>query len=178
MKLSVLLTGFAILCFLVVSPVFSADDIQEHPNCKYCGMDRAKFAHSRMLVTYEDGTSVGVCSIHCAALDLALNMDKFPATIFVGDYLTKKQIDAEKASWVLGGKVMGVMTKNAKWAFANKADAERFIQENGGTLITFDEALTASYKDMAEDTKLIRDRRKARRMQMQMEQQSEKKPVQ
>ena len=27
-------------------------DIQAHKDCKYCGMDREKFAHSRMLVEY------------------------------------------------------------------------------------------------------------------------------
>ncbi len=178
MRLSALLTGLALLWLIAASPAFGDDDIQAHPSCKYCGMDRAKFTHSRMLITYDDGSSVGVCSIHCAAIDLALNIDKSPTGIMVGDYPSKKPIDAEKAYWVLGGKVMGVMTKDAKWAFENKDGAERFIQENGGTLITFDEALTASYKDMSEDTKLIRERRKARKMQMQMEHQPEKKQMQ
>ena len=39
------------------------DDVQKEPSCRYCGMDRAKFAHTRMLVTYDDGTVLGTCSI-------------------------------------------------------------------------------------------------------------------
>ncbi len=49
----------------------TAKDVQEHQTCKYCGMDRGKFAHSRMLIEYADGSSMGTCSIHCAAIDLA-----------------------------------------------------------------------------------------------------------
>ena len=36
------------------------------------------------------------------------------------------------------------MTKQAKWAFEKKEDAEKFIAENGGILATFDEAMKAS----------------------------------
>ena len=136
------------------------DDVAKKASCKYCGMDRNIFAHSRMLVTYEDGSSTGTCSLHCTAVDLALNIDKTPKTIEVGDFKTKKLIDAEKASWVIGGSKPGVMTKRAKWAFESKADAEAFIKENGGKPATFDEAIKASYEDMYADTKMIRDKRK------------------
>jgi hypothetical protein len=140
------------------------DDVAKHPSCKYCGMDRAKFAHSRMLLEYGDGTAVGTCSIHCAAVDLALNIDKTPKALLVGDYGTKALIDAEKATWVLGGSKMGVMTKNAKWAFAQKGEAEKFIAQNGGAISTWDEVMNASYEDMNADTKMIRERRKMRMM--------------
>ena len=52
------------------------------------------------------------------------------------------------------------MTKKAKWAFENKADAEKFIAENGGSLSTFDEAMKATFEDMYADTKMIREKRK------------------
>ncbi|MBU5614191.1 nitrous oxide reductase accessory protein NosL [Geomonas azotofigens] len=142
-------------------------DIESHPSCAYCGMDRGKFAHSRVLIEYDDGTSFGACSLHCAAVDLANKIDKAPKTITVGDYRTKTLIDAEKAVWVLGGKKAGVMTGNAKWAFAEKGAAEEFIQENGGAVVTFDEAIKAAYEDMYRDTKQIRERRKMKRSQMQ-----------
>jgi len=139
-------------------------DIQKHPSCKYCGMDRQKFSHSRMLIEYEDGSSVGTCSIHCVAVDLSLNIDKTPKTIGVGDYNTKALIDAEKAVWVIGGSKPGVMTKRAKWAFAEKGAAEAFVKDNQGKVATFDEAMRATYEDMNEDTKLLRERRKMRQM--------------
>jgi copper chaperone NosL len=141
------------------------EDIQKIASCKYCGMDRAKFAQSRMLIEYEDGTSVGTCSIHCVAVDLALNIDKTPKTIGVGDYNTRALVDAEKAVWVIGGNKPGVMTKRAKWAFANKSDAEAFVKAEGGMVATFEEAMKATYVDMYADTKMIREKRKMKKMQ-------------
>jgi nitrous oxide reductase accessory protein NosL len=119
-----------------------------------------------MLVVYDDGTEVGACSLHCAAIDLAINIDKTPKTIYVGDFNTKKLIDAEKALWVIGGNKPGVMTKRAKWAFEKKADADAFIAKEGGTIANFDQAISASYEDIYADTKMIRERRKMKRMQM------------
>lgn len=142
-----------------------AKDIQAQPSCKYCGMDRQQFAHSRILIEYDDGTSLGACSIHCAAVDLALNIDKTPKAIMVGDYLSKELIDAETATWVIGGSKPGVMTKRAKWAFAKKDDAEKFVKENGGSLSTFDQVMKATYEDMYDDTRMIRDKRKTKGMQ-------------
>ena len=148
--------------FLSLSAGFclAQDDVAKQASCKYCGMDRKTFAHSRMLVSYEDGAALGTCSLHCAAVELALNIDKTPRTIEVGDYKTKKLVDAEKAFWVIGGSKPGVMTKRAKWAFESKADADAFIKENGGKPASFDEAIKASYEDMYADTKMIRDKRK------------------
>jgi copper chaperone NosL len=147
------------------------NDVKEIPACKYCGMNRETFAHSRMLIEYDDGTIIGTCSLHCVSVDLAVNLDKAPKAIKVGDYGQKNLINAETATWIVGGTKPGVMSKNAKWAFANRVDAEKFLKENGGRIATFDEALDAAYKDLAEDTKMIRERRKIRKMQM-----MEKKP--
>lgn len=152
--------------FLSLSAGFclAQDDVAKQASCKYCGMDRKTFAHSRMLVSYEDGSSMGTCSLHCTAVELALNIDKTPRTIEVGDYKTKKLVDAEKAFWVIGGSKPGVMTKRAKWAFESKTDAEAYIKENGGKPASFDEAIKASYEDMYADTKMIREKRKMMKM--------------
>ena len=156
-----------VCCFSLVGIAVAQDDIGKFPACKYCGMDRSKFAHSRILIDYEDNTAVGICSIHCAAIDLSLNIDKIPKAIWVGDFYTKNLINAEKAFWVIGGSKMGVMTKNAKWAFEKKEDAEKFIKTNGGEMATFDQAMKASYEDMYADTQMIRKKRKMMKMQMQ-----------
>ncbi len=154
-----------IACIVSIGGVaFGAADMQNNPSCKYCGMDRTKFAHSRMVVEYDDGTSLGTCSMHCLAIELALNIDKTPRSLQVGDYNSKTLIDAEKAFWVMGGNKPGVMTKRAKWAFENKADAEKFIAENGGSLSSFDVTIKASYEDMYTDSKMIREKRKMKKM--------------
>jgi copper chaperone NosL len=164
-KLHIFLMIMALCLFMIAAVAFAQDDIKKHPTCTYCGMDREKFAHSRMLIEYDDGTTEGACSLHCAAIDLALHIDKTPKAILVADYNTKKLIDADKATWVIGGSKMGVMTKRGKWAFEKKEDAEKFIKENAGTLVTFDEAMKAAYEDMYADTKMIREKRKMKKME-------------
>jgi copper chaperone NosL len=150
----------ALVFGVLVMVALAQDDIKQSQNCKYCGMDRQKFDFSRMLIEYDDGTSTGVCSLHCAAVELATNIDKTPKAIKVADFGTKNLIDAEKAFWVLGGSKPGVMTKRGKWAFEKKDDAEAFIKTNGGTLTSFDDVIKAAYTDMYEDTKMIRDKRR------------------
>jgi len=155
-----------VICLLLTAgAAFAQDDIKKHPSCKYCGMDRAKFAHTRVFVEYEGGTTEGTCSIHCAAIDFALNIDKIPKMIQVGDYNTKMLVDVEKGFWVIGGSKPGVMTKRAKWAFAKKTDAEKFVSENGGNLASFEQAIKAAFEDMYTDTKMIQERRKMPKME-------------
>lgn len=125
-------------------------DAQHHPECKYCGMDRRRYAYSRMLVEYHGGTAVGTCSIHCTGIDLALNPDKTPKAMLVGDFDTKRLIDAEKAVWVIGGDKMGVMSIRGKWAFEERERAAAFINAHGGQTATFEEAMKATFEDMYE----------------------------
>lgn len=144
-----------IALFLVLSLVtvcLAADKVEAPDSCKQCGMDRTKFAHSRMVVTYSDGSSSGTCSINCVVTDLR-QTGKEVASFQVADYNTKKLIDAKTAAWVIGGSKKGVMTRVAKWAFAEKKDAESFIKANGGKLTSFDETLKAAEMDAAERAK-------------------------
>jgi nitrous oxide reductase accessory protein NosL len=147
------------------------EDIDVHKECKYCGMNRGMFDFSRMLIEYEDGTTVAVCSAHCAAVDLANSIDKTPKMIKVGDFNGKQLIDAEKAFWVVGGTKPGVMSKRGKWAFEKKEDAENFMKTNQGKSASFEEVMKMAYEDMYEDTKMIREKRKMKKMKM-MEQKS------
>ncbi len=149
-----------------VAAATAGSDVKTFADCKYCGMNREKFSFSRVLIEYDDGTVIGLCSIHCAAVDLANNIDRTPISIKVGDYNSRKLIDAEKAFWVIGGAKPGVMTKQPKWAFAKEEDAKTFVKENGGTLATFDQVMKAAYDDMYQDTKMLREKRKMMRMKM------------
>ncbi len=150
---------------LAVSGVARAEhhlgDVSDGPSCKYCGMDRAKFASTRMVVEYDDGSRLAACSLHCVAVDLANQIDRTPIAIKVADMNTQALVDAEKAVWVLGGSKPGVMTRRAKWAFADRAAAEAFVKENGGTIASFEEAVKAAYEDLYQDNKMIREKRKA-----------------
>lgn len=153
----------ALTLFLGPSLASAQEDIAKRPSCKFCGMDREKFATSRVLIEYEDGSTAGMCSLRCASVELALAIDKFTKTIRVGDYNTGTLLDAEMAAWVIGGSKPGVMTRRAKWAFGTMADAEKFAKENGGTVVAFEAAVKAAYEDLYEDTRMIRERREAKR---------------
>lgn len=118
--------------------------VENPAKCQNCGMDRTAFAASRVLIAFVDGTTVGTCSINCAHDEATKNASKKIKNIKVADYASKKLIDAKKATWVIGGRKQGVMSATAKWAFEDRAGAERFIKENGGKTATFDEAWKAA----------------------------------
>ncbi len=119
------------------------DDIAAHPRCEHCGMSRQRFSFSRMLIQYEDGTESGVCSVQCAATDLAENKEKKVKAILVADHDSGKLIDARTAHWVMGGSQPGVMTAVAKWAFEKDEDAQAFMKAKGGSASDYDAVLKA-----------------------------------
>lgn len=131
----------------------------EDVSCQYCGMKKTQFGHSWTIITHSDGNEEMMCSIHCAAIDMALHTDKPVSRITVGDYGTHKQIPAESAFWVIGGDKTGVMTARAKWAFETKADADRFIEAHGGKHADFDTVMKAAFEDMYLDTLMIQKKR-------------------
>ena len=153
---------FFSLSFIAITVSMAGDDIAKHPKCTFCGMDRLKFAHSRMLVTYDDHKSEGYCSLHCSALMMAYKMGKTPVSKWVGDYRSKQLIPADKAVWVVGGDQRGVMTHKAKWAFADQGDALGFIAKHGGTIGGYETALHTAYGDLYADTKMFWKKRAAK----------------
>lgn len=151
------------------------DELQKYPRCRYCGMERAKFSHTRHLLVYDDDSVEGTCSIHCAAISLSLNLDRGPKAIYVGDAGAADEIKplvlADKASYVIDASKPGTMTKVSKFAYADKAKAEAAAKAEasakaGAKLATFDEALKAAYLDMADDTMMVRKRRGEMRKKM------------
>jgi copper chaperone NosL len=82
----------------------------------------------------------------------------------VGDYFTARQIEADKAHWVIGGDKLGVMTSRAKWAFETREAAGKFIGEHGGQSAVFKEVIKAAFEDMYRDTIMIQKKRKLMKM--------------
>jgi len=161
----VYITSILILLLSGVLYGQNREDIHLHLECRYCGMDRGSFDFSRMLIGYDDGTTMAFCSIRCAAVDIANKLDSSPVKISVGDFISRELIDAERAHWVIGGSRPGVMSARGKWAFENNEDADQFVKQNGGLRTGFEEAMKAAYEDMYTDTKMVRDKRKTKRMQ-------------
>ena len=140
-----------IICTLFAFATAGAAGTVESPKaCRQCNMDRTVFDQSRMLIVYADGTTVGLCSVHCAAADMKQNKDKQVKSLMVADYTTKDLTDARTAIWVIGGNKAGVMTSVAKWAFAREEEAQKFVLENGGKVVPFDQAMKAAEEEIDE----------------------------
>lgn len=135
--------GSLLICLTLAIPLasFGAVAVEDPKDCKVCGMDRTASARSRMLITYEDGTSVGVCSVHCAAAEMEMSKGKAIKSLQVADYATRELLDATSAVWVVGGDEKGTMTQTAKWAFAKEDAARQFIREHGGEVTPFDQVM-------------------------------------
>lgn len=145
-------------------------ELEKYPQCPYCGMSRKDNHGNRYVIHYSDNRVDATCSLHCAALSLSLNLDRIPKTIHAADAGgasdPRPLILTENATYLIGSKIPGVMTSRSKVAFAQREAATAAAKHNGGELGTFDDALTATYLDMAKDTMMIRQRREERRKKM------------
>lgn len=164
----------AVICLSFIfsfSPAFSAQfqDQHDHVACKHCGMDRTKFAHSRMLVKYPDGEEVGTCSLHCTIKDLKEHAGQDAVSVKVADFYTHKLINSDDAIWVVGGDKKGVMTMRAKWAFESTAGANKFIAAHGGEIVSTEIAMRAGRDDMAKDMERMRKMKAMKKKKMAME---------
>ena len=137
---------FALAAFC--TPSFAFEDVDVHPACAICGMDRDAFGYSRMLIEFEDGRTFGTCSLRCAAVILQAEEGKKARSVKVADYDTRELVEAEEATWVIGGKMPGVMTHVAKWAFRDGKNADRFLDESGGARSTYGEALREAIREL------------------------------
>ncbi|MBU1665864.1 MAG: nitrous oxide reductase accessory protein NosL [Gammaproteobacteria bacterium] len=146
------------------------NELKKYPKCPYCGMDRAQFHHARHLVQYADDLVDGTCSIHCLSISLAINLDREPKAIYAPDNASseavKPLINVDQASYLIGGKLPGVMTHRGKTAYGSKEAALAAKEIHNGEIGDFAAALTASYADLAKDTLMIRKKREERRQHM------------
>ena len=159
--------------FLQVDTDPLTDEFTKYPRCPYCGMMREMYSHTRHLIVYGNDTVDGTCSLHCAAISLALNMDAGPKTIYAGDAGAEGEVkplaDSAAMTYVIDPAKPGTMTAVSKWAYADAAKAEAAVAASpDAKAVGFDEALVLAFGDMAKDTLMIRKRRGEKRKQMGM----------
>ncbi len=142
-------------------------EFEKYPRCPYCGMVRKQWSHTRHLIQYDDDSTEGTCSIHCASLSLGLNMDRAPKNIWVGDAGSdaeiKPLIKVEDAHYAIDPSKPGTMSATRKWAYADAAKAASVGAER---VVPFEEALETAYAGMAKNTLMIRKRRAEKRAHM------------
>ncbi len=157
MMLKILLTLTLVLGFANAKmtmfqsvPMDKATILQEGKNkmyCPTCGMTLPMFYKTNHAGTI-DGHTKQYCSIHCAVMVKDLKkMDL--KDIKVVDTKSLKFVDAKTAHYVIGSSKKGTMTMVSKYAFADKAAADAFAKENGGTVAGFKEAWESSKKDFS-----------------------------
>ena len=142
-------------------------DIEKYAKCPYCGMDRKEHNKTRMLVQYGDDLADGVCSIHCLALSLSLNIDREPKNIWGPDFGSTQEprplVPVDQLTYLIGADLKHAMTKKSKHSFASLDVAKEFQGKHGGNLGNFSDALRESYLGMSEDVAQIRKNREERR---------------
>ena len=151
------------------------NELSKYPRCRYCGMERAKFSHTRHLLVFEDDSVEGTCSLHCSAISLSLNMDRGPKAIYAGDAgapgAIKPLVAVDRAHYVVDPSKPGTMTRISNSAYASRAAAEAAAAVDasakaGAKVVDFNTALTSAYLGMAEDTVMLRKRRGEMRKRM------------
>lgn len=119
--------------------------------CDLCGMDRIRFARSRMLLERQDGSSTGVCSLHCALEALAAPQGSPVRALRVADRAHPANlVEARTCTWVIGGDLPGVMARTATWAFGEAGEARAFVRRHGGQVADFQAARKALRQEGAE----------------------------
>jgi nitrous oxide reductase accessory protein NosL len=142
------------------------NELDKHPRCAQCGMDRRMFHRTRHLIQFEDGATEGTCSIHCVAISLVHHLPATAQAVWAADFGAAAEprplVPADKAGYLIGGNFPPVMSRRPKTAFAS-VEAARVAQAgNGGELADFDQALVASYADLVDVMKQRRRRRAER----------------
>lgn len=104
--------------------------------CVNCGMARPMWA--RTWKTFENWKGAfEVCSFTCLA-KLSVKSAENPINVKVALYRDPKTMRAaENASYVVGSKAKGTMTKTSKPAFASQKEAEEFAGTCGGEVMDF-----------------------------------------
>jgi nitrous oxide reductase accessory protein NosL len=134
------------------------DELQKHPRCVICNMDRRKFHYARHLLHYADYHVQGTCSVHCAAECMLRERRRGFLSIYAPDFASpddpKPLIEAASATYLIGSDLRGVMTPVSKVSFASREAALLARQTYGGEVAGFAVAISASLEEMA--TSLVR----------------------
>lgn len=143
------------------------NDLEKYPSCPYCGMDRRYNHSSRMLIQFSNDLPDPLCSVHCGAISLALNLSLDPKAIYVADNAVdtdpRPLVEVSKATFLVGSDLPGVMTWNSKVAYGTVAAAEAAKKVHGGQLMDFAQTLRVSFTDLADDVDRMRKAREERR---------------
>lgn len=154
-------SGAALAMFVTLGIAGAASlgtrDVAEYPSCSHCGMDRTRWSHTRHRVEYSDGHVEATCSLRCAAQSLDDNWGRRVQGVSAADAGSPDDLEplwpVDELVYVLDPTQPGTMAPRRKWAYRDRAAAEamaRKLEASGGRLLTFDQALLATFEDVVE----------------------------
>lgn len=126
--------------------------------CNVCGMHLSKYYKTSHVTEFKNGHKEQYCSLHCQTQIHEDHEEKIK-NIQVVDTNSLKLIDAKKASYVVGSSKEGTMSSVSEYAFATKPEAEKFKNEFGGNIHSFDETLKLAKDKLKKDNELLDEKR-------------------
>ncbi|MGI6407442.1 MAG: nitrous oxide reductase [Gammaproteobacteria bacterium] len=132
-------------------PASLDNELEQHPRCIICNMDRRKFHYSRHVLYYTDQHTEGTCSINCASEAMLRERKRGFSAIYAADFGShsdpKPLIEVTQATYLIGSSLTGVMTQVSKHSFARRSDAEAEMARSGGQLASFEQAVSSALED-------------------------------
>jgi len=127
----------AVVLLLAVTPALG---MQPDPTkCALCGMEMAKYPHTRYTITKADGKTMVTCGVQCG-LTAHIRLGDAWKSATATDLFTNKQIDAKDATLVHGSRIITDMSPGFI-AFKAREHGEKFAEAFGGKVMNYAEAL-------------------------------------
>lgn len=130
---------FTICSVLLFTLHASAQEVPQ--KCEICNMDLNKYRSTMHIITLKDGSKKHLCGFADASRAIMKAGDENVVKVEAVDHSTGRIIDAQKASYVEGSKIKGVMSPISRLAFEEKGSAQKFTEKEGGMIVSFDDAL-------------------------------------
>ena len=135
------LFGFLFFALLFAFAGYSAEMAGK---CSLCGMNLAGNENTAYEIVYMDGTQETYCCPHCGLYEHAMKKDSVKSAR-ARCFISGEWMDPDQAVFLF--KSSAVPACAPSWiAFGDKAEAEKFQKGFGGTLYSFEEALTERAK--------------------------------
>lgn len=132
--------------FLFVAMLFATLGIamEMAVKCPLCGMNMAGNENTAYEIVYKDNTQEVFCCPHCGLYVNATKKDSVKSAK-ARDFISGEWMDPAQMTFVF--KSNAVPACAPSWiAFGNKTEAENFQKGFGGTVYSFEEALTERAK--------------------------------
>jgi len=112
--------------------------------CTLCGMNIAGNENTAYEIVYTDGTAETYCCPHCGLYLHATEKDSVKSSR-ARDFVSGEWMDPAQMTFVFNSSAVPACAPS--WiGFADKAEAEKFQKGFGGTVYSFEEALTERAK--------------------------------